>query len=310
MVIKKFLVSLSIFILTVSKSVFSSQILDYETEEFIKSIIYEIKSVNKINNDINFKILSNDEINAFVTEDNTIHITAGLIKNSNDYVALFSVIAHEIGHIEKKHIKQRKKSLKNINNLSKLSNLSIIAGSMVYGNPELLQGSIINSASVSNLIINFNQDQEREADFYSIKTLERAQLYSNSIVSLLKTIEKKALEKGLNKDLQRFSSHPKFEDRINIINFLKKNKKNNFNIQTDEKFNLIKAKFIGYGGNDELINKLKAPYSIYANSILDAKKGKLSDSLKKINLLISNNQDNIYLLETKADILFSYGYTN
>ena len=32
-------------------------------------------------------------------------------------------------------------------------------------------------------------------------------------------------------------------------------------------------------------------------------------SLKKLNKLISEHNSNIYLIETKADILFSYGYT-
>ncbi len=310
MVIKKIILATSILFIIVTRTVFSSQILDYETERFINSIISEISLTNEIEKKVRFKVLSDEEINAFVTEENIIYITSGLIQYSPDYVALISVIAHELGHIDKNHIRIRKKSIQNFDTLSKLSNLSIIAGSVMYGNPEILQGTIINSASLSNLIINFSKDQEREADYYSIKTLEKMDLFSDSIVDLLKIIEKKALDKGLNRELQRISTHPYFEDRIEILNFVENHDKNNFDENKNKKFNFIKAKFIGYSDNKDLISNLEEPYKTYARAITDSKNGQLNESLKKINYLLTNIEDNVFILETKADILFSYGYTD
>ena len=72
----------------------------------------------------------------------------------------------------------------------------------------------------------------------------------------------------------------------------------------------MQAKFIGYRGDIININKLKDPFKIYANAILNAKKGNLKDSLRNLNKLILTNKKNVFLVETKADILFSYGYTN
>ncbi len=310
MVLIKFLIIIFIFFYAGIKSAYSSQILDYETETFISDLILEIKKTNNIQKKINFKIISDKEINAFVDQNDLIYITSGLIEYSPNFVALLSVIAHEIGHIESNHIKKRQKSIKNYKTLSNLTNLSIIAGSLVSKSPAMIQGSILNSATVSNALINFSKEQEREADFYSIQTLKKLNLYSSSIVNLLKIIEKKALEKGFDKEKQRISSHPYFNERIEIIKFSKENKEENYDFYKNKKFNFIKAKFIAYNDNIELINKLEYPFSKYANAIQDSKKGKLSNSLKKLNNLISNYPDNIYLLETKADILFSYGYTN
>ena len=93
-----------------SKSSYGSQILDYETEEFLNLIIQDIIKVNKINKKINFKINNSDEINAFVDINNIIHINSGLIIYCSDYVALVSVLAHEIGHIDLNHITIRNKS--------------------------------------------------------------------------------------------------------------------------------------------------------------------------------------------------------
>ncbi len=309
MVLKKTIIFLFLFVFATNNFANSSQILDYETEVYFKSLINKIKKINDIKREINFRILSDQSINAFVDENEVINITSALIEHSPDYVAILSVLSHEIGHIDGNHIKIRKSKMKDINNFKEISNLSIIAGSMISGNPELLQGVALSAASSSNTFINFSKEQETEADIYSLNTLKKLNIQSDSIVNLLKIIEKNALKKGLTKEKQRTSTHPYFEDRIDLIKYINQNKENKFDIEDENKFKFIQAKFLGYNSNATEINKLKEPYKTYANSILDAKNGNLYESLIKLNLLIKNDKNNIYFIETKADILFSYGYT-
>ncbi len=306
---KIFIITLFFLIFLFSR-VYASQILDYETELFLESIIDDIKKANNINRKFNFKIISDNNINALVDQNNDIYITSGLIENCNDYVALLSVIAHEIGHIEKNHIKQRIIKINKIKNINTFSNLSIIAGSLISGNSEIMQGVILNSASSTGSFIKFSKNQEREADYYSIKTLEKLDLYSSSVIELLKTIEKKNLEKGITKENLKISTHPYFDERIDLINYLKQKNTKNYEISKNKKFKFIQSKFIGYNANLDRLDQLENPYKNYANSILLANEGDLNKSLKILNLLISNNKNNLFLLETKADILFSYGYTN
>ncbi len=309
MVIRKFFFILFIFF-TFSSVTKASRILDYETETFIKSIINEIKASNSIEKKINFTIISDKNINAYVDGSNRIYITSGLIENCRDYVALLSVIAHEIGHIDKNHIKQRKFNIDKIKNINNLTNFSIIAGSLISNNPEVLKGLALNSATTSDFYINFSKDQEREADYYAIETLNKLNLYSNSIIELLKTIEKKNIDKGLTAEKLKVGTHPYFDERIEIINYLNKNNDSKYNINTNIKFQYIRAKFLGYSGNHEEIKKIDKPYQTYAISILNAKDGMLKNSMLELNKLIKNNHKDIFLLETKADILFSYGYIN
>ena len=239
----------------------------------------------------------------------TIHITSGLIENSNDYIALVSVLAHEVGHIHRNHISIRKLSINKLNKYKNISNFSIIAGSMISNSPEILQGLALSSASSSNLYLNFSKEQETEADIYSVKTLSKLGVNSNSIIDLLRTIEKKNLDKGISKENQRLSTHPYFEDRINLLNYLTSNKNYKIDKKLDLQFQFIRAKFLGYSENYSVINTLEETYRLYANSILEAKNGNLISSLKILNELIKNNKNNIFLIETKADILFSYGFT-
>ena len=307
--LKKILFFFLIFIFS-SKSSYGSQILDYETEAFIRQIINDIIEVNKVNKKIKFKINNSNEINAFVDINNVIHINSGLILYCSDYVALLSVLAHEIGHIDHNHIVLRKKKIETNQKYNSLGVLSIIAGSTLTQNPQLLQGSILTSAALSNQYIVFSKDQEMEADIYALKTLNLLNTNSKSIQTLLETIEKKLLDKGFSKDKQRISTHPYFEDRILLIKNLEDNNENNLNNKYNERFNFIKAKFIGYSNNEEVLKTLDAPFKTYAKSIKLAKSGNLKMSLKKLNEIIKKNKNNYFLLETKADILFSHGFTD
>ena len=309
-VIKKFYFFVFLFIFFISNNLAASRILDHETENFISSIIAEIKNTNNINRDLKFTIISSNEINAYVDQNNLIYITTSLIENCEDYVALLSVIAHEIGHIDRNHISNRKSSLRKLKNINSLSNLSIIAGSMISNNPEMLKGLAISSAGISNVNINFSKDQEREADYYSLETLKKLNIYSDSIIKLLNTIEERSIEKGLTKEMIKISTHPYFEERIDIINFINQHKKSNYDSNKNIEFKYIRSKYLGYNGRLEIINKLENPFKAYALSILKAKNGDLKGSLKELNRLISLNERNIYFLETKGDILYSYGYTN
>ena len=300
---------LFLFVIFSSKNCYGSQILDYETEEFVKQILEDIIKVNGINKKIKFKINNSNEINAFVDINNVIHINSGLIIYCSDYVALLSVLAHEIGHIHLNHITQRKETIENSKKYNNLSLLSVIAGSTLTQNPQLLKTSILTSAALSNQYIVFSKDQEMEADLYALKTLNLLNTNSKSIQTLLETIEEKLLNKGFSKDKQRVSTHPYFEDRILLIKNFKDDKKNNFNESFNQKFKYIKAKFVGYSDNEEVLNELNEPFKSYAESIKKARNGDLKISLQSLNKLIKNN-DNNFLLETKADILLSHGYTN
>ena len=306
--LKKISIYLLFFIFS-SNTSYSSQILDYETEEFVKEIIEDITKVNKINKKIDFKLNNSNEINAFVDINNVIHINSGLIIYCEDYVALLSVLAHEVGHIDLNHIALRNKTIESGKRYNSLGLLSIIAGSTLAQSPQLLKGSILTSAALSNQYIIFSKDQEMEADLYALKTLSLLNTNSKSIQTLLETIELNLLDKGFSKDKQRVSTHPYFGDRILLIKNFKDSKEVNFNKIYNEKFNYIKAKFIGYSDNEEVLSKLNEPFKSYAESIKKSRNGDLKMSLQSLNKLIKYNKNN-FLIETKADILLSHGYTH
>ena len=284
----------------------ASRIYDYETDIFILELINEIKAVNNIDKNINFIVVSDDNINAYVDINNTVYITSALIENSDDYVALLAVLAHEIGHIIKNHVNERKKNIKEINKLKNFSYLTIFAGSLISNNSEYMKSLLVNEAGFSQIFLEFTKDQEREADYYSIDTINKIGLPINSIVKLLKKIQKK---NNISDQSYITSTHPVFAERIDILEFNKIKNKNEFNSKTNHSFNYIKSKFIGFRNKSTLIGELNEPYKDYANAIKISNNGNLKKSLKILNKLISENKKNYFLVETKADILMNFGYS-
>ena len=307
-IIKK--ITFLLFFFFISNNVYASILLDYETEQFIKKINNIILSVNNYKNKIEFSIIFDENPNAFINENNQLYISSGLIEKAPSYVSLLGVLAHEIGHLEKYHIPKRKKSIQNLRTLDMLGTLSIIAGTIVSNNPEIIQALVVNKIGINDLYINFSKDQEREADYYAIDTLNKLNLPPHSLIKLLNMLEEESFKKGMTEEYHKFSTHPIFKERYEII----KEKKNDKNIQIDlkleDEFNFIKAKFLGFSSENETDFKkyLTEPLHNYSKAILYSKKGDLKKSLLLINELIINNKENYYLYETKADILFSHGY--
>jgi len=309
MVVINFFLYFFIFIILIfSKNSFAIQIYDYHTEKLINKINYEILTVNSYDKKINFRIYKNDFPNAYVTEDNIIYLSSGLLIYSPNYVSLLGVMAHEIGHIEKYHVSKRKKEINNLKNISSYGNLAAVVGSMIIQEPSILNALVVNQTAVNNLFINFSQEQEVEADFYAIETINKLKLPKNSLKEFLLILENKTGSNLIDEELKKFSTHPLFEKRYQIIDHNTEGKFYNFNNDYQREFDFIKAKFMAYTDSG-LITQLNNDQKIYYDSIQLSKSGKLLESLKKINFLISKNKNDYFIEETKADILLSYGYT-
>ena len=305
---KYFQIFLICFTLIFSKNIFAVEIFDYHTEILIKKINSEILTVNSYDKIIKFRIYKDDFPNAYVTENNIIYLSSGLITYSPNYVSLLGVLAHEIGHLEKYHVSKRKAEIKNLKKISSYSNLAAVIGSMIIQEPSILNTIVFNQTAVNNLFINFSQEQEIEADFYAIETINKLKLPTDPVKEFLLILENKTGANLIDEELKKFSTHPIFEKRYEIINNNNDGDFYNFNKNYQREFGFIQAKFMAYTDTG-MITNLKNEQKIYYDAIQLSKSGKLIESLKKINLLISKNKEDYFIKETKADILLSYGYT-
>ena len=302
---------INFFFFLFCNNLYAANILDYEIEIFIKEIISEIKLINNYKNNINFKIVLDENPNAFVNENNTIFISTGILKYSDSYEAVIGILAHEIGHIQLHHIAKRKDSINKLKNLNKLSNLSIIAGSLIAKNSTyLIESMITNQVGIQNYFLSFSRDQEREADYYGITTLNKLNLSNEPLIKFLNLLEKKSIQQGLTDEHSKFSTHPIYKERYDLINNMSEKKNYNFNEKVNENFNFIKAKLFGFTENEKhkIREYLSGDFANYAESIILSKKGRLKESIKLFNKVLKKRNEHMFLLETKADILYSNSY--
>jgi|TARA_B100001964_G_scaffold41554_1_gene45939 predicted Zn-dependent protease len=271
-----------------------------------------IQEINQINSKIKFSIILDENPNAYINEKKILFITTGLLKYIPSYEALIGVLAHEVGHLENYHITKRIKSINNLRSINQLTTLSVIAASILANNSDfLVQSMITNQIGIQNYYSAFSKEQEREADIFAAQTLNQLHISSKPLKKFLTILEKESYQKGFTEEDYKFSSHPVYKERFDILENESIDQKYKFDQKYSDRFFFIKAKLFGFTENDgnELNKYLINDYYEYANSIILARKGKLKKSLIIINKLVNKYPKNIFLMETKADLLIPYGYT-
>ncbi|MBP7551930.1 MAG: M48 family metalloprotease [Spirochaetes bacterium] len=154
-----------------------------------------------------FAILNTDQINAYSLPGGYILISKGTINSIDNQSALLGVLAHELGHINKKHILKRVKVEVRYNFFEMLAR--IISG------PRQVITNIANQISdqieEELFIKGLDSEDEFEADRYALDLLQslniNARAYIDYLASLSNYPDVKALE---NLD----ATHPKTEERI------------------------------------------------------------------------------------------------
>lgn len=146
---------------------------------------------------ISIAVSSIPETNAFTFPGAKVVITKDLICSSESAEELMGVIAHELGHVENRHI------LKAI--FSDFSTNVLV---------ETVTGGGLTGSLTSAVLINhFSVEDEREADSYAAQQLLKAQINPIKAVDFFERIKK---EKGSDY-LKFLSSHPSVDERIRFF---------------------------------------------------------------------------------------------
>lgn len=144
------------------------------------------------------KIIKNEQINAFTMPGGNIYVFSGLIKAADSPEEVAAVLAHEIGHAEKRHVVTRL-----INDMSTTAILSIITG----GDPSVV-AEVLRSV-VGN---KFNREQEMEADKFGLQLLEDAHIPPKALARFFERLNDKDLD--YKEDLEILMTHPHNNRRI------------------------------------------------------------------------------------------------
>lgn len=148
-----------------------------------------------------FRVIDNDEINAFTIPGGNIYVFSGLIRNAETPEEVAAVLSHEIGHAEQRHV---------VKKLVKEFSLAAIVTVLAGGDPGLIiqiMQQVIGSK--------FDRSQEEEADLYGLKLLEKSRIDPEHLADFFRRLNDKDL--SYNENLEFLMTHPHNDARIDKV---------------------------------------------------------------------------------------------
>jgi|TARA_B100000315_G_scaffold253449_1_gene292265 predicted Zn-dependent protease len=152
-----------------------------------------------------FKVIDNDQVNAFALPGGYIYIYTGLIEACQTESQLVSVIAHEIGHAAARHWSQMASAQQGINLVA-----SIVF--TVLGAPAAWQRDIMGLA-VGLGFLAYSRSQESEADRLGLRYMTRTGYNPEGMVGMFEVLMS-AHQKEPSRLSSLFLSHPLTSSRI------------------------------------------------------------------------------------------------
>lgn len=146
-----------------------------------------------------FQVVRDDNINAFATAGGFVYVNSGLIKAADNEAQLASVMAHEIGHINNKHV------------LRSIKQAAIEQGIVTAAGMD--RSTAVGLGVQLALNLPRSRNYEYEADESGLNTLVNAGYAPIGMVQFFN----KLLEKGGGSMPEFLSSHPNTGDRIASI---------------------------------------------------------------------------------------------
>ncbi|MDR1826068.1 MAG: M48 family metalloprotease [Rickettsiales bacterium] len=286
-------------------------IRDTEIEAALDKIARPVMVAAKVDpRRMKINILSDNEFNAFVLGGQDAFVNTGLIVKIENPAELQAVLAHEIGHAELGHMVQMRAKMR-AEFVRSLIVSALGVGMAATVSPEAGIGMIGASVAASRQsMLSFSREEERSADDFAIKTLVKAGVDPNALLSVFQKMQS-ARENAIN---PHHIGHPLTEERMkNIkVQLTINNEQLTMNDQLTLELKLVQAKLIGYLDSAERIRTLypasdKSDAAIYARAIANARTGDLNTARIGVKTLVTRRPDNPYFLELTGDVEFKSG---
>lgn len=182
-------------------------IRDAAVANYITALGTQLAQVTDSRNlDWTFTVVDSKEVNAFALPGGWIYVNRGLIERAANMSELAGVLAHEIGHVTRRHSVQQMQQAQGANvGLSLLCTLTKVCESGVS------QAAI--NVGGSALFAKFSRSDEAEADAEAVATTVKAGITPRGIPAMLQTLldERQRNPSALD---AFFATHPLEESRI------------------------------------------------------------------------------------------------
>ncbi len=296
---------------------------DAEIEDYTHSILSDVLNANNIDPErVDFYIVKDQAINAFVYDGLKVFVNLGLILNASGPEVVYGVLAHEVGHIKGVHLVRGTAAIQTSAIKSGLIGLTALAIGL-FAMPRSANGESLDMVQAAVLaggqvfqrsVLAFTRGQEEEADKYALDALTKMQISNDGITELftkLKTIQSRYIQ-----NIDKYSTtHPLSDARIDFFTKYNTTKTKQTKKLQDLKLAhcLINGKINGFfdikpsitADTSFLTNKqCKSYYAIY--KAIGKKNWDLAESLAgKYTTSFPSQALNPYFNETQGDIAFA-----
>jgi len=156
-----------------------------------------LDSIGLTEYDYNIVVSKDEGINAYALPGGNIVILSGLIAFAESPEEVAAVLAHEMGHVEERHV---------VNRLIKEFGLQILFSIMAGGDAVVL-GEVSKTAASTY----FDRKQEEEADAFSMDLMYRSKLDPRALAVFFRRLKR---EYQIDFELEMFQTHPRINARI------------------------------------------------------------------------------------------------
>jgi predicted Zn-dependent protease len=157
--------------------------------------------------DYSFHVVEDEEVNAFAGPAGQIYLHTGTIQRARNVTELAGVLAHEIGHVYKRHLAQNYEKMEAA---SVGKQIAVIGAGIFAGGAGATAADLATGLGLTTALNSFGRDAENEADAFAVEVLPKAGYDPNGLPSFFETL---AAEPGPHPPTF-LSSHPAPADRL------------------------------------------------------------------------------------------------
>lgn len=190
---------------------------DPDLVQYINSLGDEVLNVAGLQYfNYHFFLINDDEFNAFAAPSGLIFFYSGLINSMNKENELVSVLAHEIGHVAKRHLAGRVEKGKIIGAAS----LAVALAALALGGGAATQALLTSSlAAGQSASLHYSRKHEEEADLMAYGWMKNLKRDPHGQKTMLETMRRVSRYRS-DKLPQYLLTHPNPEARLDYIETL------------------------------------------------------------------------------------------
>ncbi len=290
-------------------------IRDVEIENYIEKWTHDVVEAAGLQTEqINFVLIQDPHINAFVAGGPNIFIYTGLLEKSDNPDEIIGVVAHELGHIRGGHLVRLRDSIENAAYQSLFGTLLGAGAAILTGEGQLGTAIALGSqATAQNNFLSFSRTQEASADQAALSYLQGAEIDPHGLVTFMEKLEDQELLPA-SQQSEYIRTHPLTRDRISALEQGYKQsayKQNALPAQWNEDHRRMIAKIRGFITPEQVSwlypDKTADIPSLYAHAIAAYRLNNVPQAIKDIDVLIGKEPDNPYFHELKGQVEFESG---